>query len=45
MKKEYFSPEFDLTRLCFEKLLAEEQVVSDPQVPQDGGDPQGGGID
>lgn len=47
MKKDYFSPEFDITKICFEKLLlnGEEQIVSDPQVPVDGGDPAGAGPD
>lgn len=45
MKKDYFSPEFDLTKLSFEKLLGEEQVVSNPQIPCDGGDPGGAGPD
>lgn len=45
MKKEYFSPEFELTKLTFEKLLGEEQIVSNAQIPKDGGDPGGAGVD
>lgn len=45
MKKEYFSPEFELTKLTFEKLLGEEQIVSVAQIPVDGGDQGGAGVD
>lgn len=39
MKKNYYSPEFELLSFQFTKVLAEEVVVSDPQIPSDGYDP------
>lgn len=35
MKKEYFSPEFELQKFKFTGIMAGEVVVSDPQIPDD----------
>lgn len=35
MKKEYFSPEFELQKFKFTGIMAGEVVVSDPQFPED----------
>lgn len=35
MKKEYFSPEFELQKFKFTGIMAGEVVVSDSQIPDD----------
>lgn len=35
MKKEYFSPEFELQKFKFTGIMAGEVVVSYPQIPDD----------
>lgn len=41
MKKKYYSPEIEITKLCFEEILDKTLDTSGGEIGHDGGDPVG----